>query len=188
VAHRRRLAAGTPADRAAALLDRYPDLDLLPGCDWDGLGVTTVFGLLYGAASRHFANLQLAALAGIVSSEGVSRAYIVDADHCVRTVLSLMQKGYRITTPHDITLDMWEEWGCDTDRMRSLTNQIAKYAAAVNYHTPAYVERLSEQDQGPRSPPTAAATAPPIPRSLRPDGRAPCRTATQAQGQDGRPQ
>jgi len=31
--------------------------------------------------------------------------------------------------------------------MRTLTNKIAKYAAAANYHTPAYVERLSHGEQ-----------------------------------------
>jgi hypothetical protein len=83
---------------------------------------------------------------GILSLAGVTRAYIVDADHCVRTVLNLMQKGNGIATPHDITLEMWEEWGRDIDLMRTLTNQIAKYASAVNYHMPAYVERLSQSD------------------------------------------
>ena len=92
VAHRRRLAAASAADRAAALLERYPELRLLLGCDWERLGVTTVFCLLYGAASRHRANLQLAALTGILSTAGVTRAYSIDADHCVRSVLDLMHK------------------------------------------------------------------------------------------------
>ncbi len=147
VAHRRRLAAATAADRAAELLDRYPDLRLLPGCDWERLGVTTVCCLLYGAASRHFANLQLAAVTGILGIAGVSRAYTIDADHCVRSVLDLMQKRYGITATDEITLEMWEARGRDIDVMRTLTNQIAKYAAAVNFHTPAYVERLSRADK-----------------------------------------
>src|SRR5258708_25286794 len=69
-AHRRNLAALSPGDRAGALLDRYPDLHLLPGCDWERLGVPTVFSLLFGAPSRHFANVQLAALAGLPASAG----------------------------------------------------------------------------------------------------------------------
>jgi hypothetical protein len=147
VARRRHLAGISAADRAAELLERYPDLRLLPGCDWERLDVTIVFCLLYGAASRHFANLQLAALMGILSTVGVTRAYTVDADQSVRTVLNLMRKRYGIRTPHDITLEMWEEWGRDTDLIRTLTNQIAKYAAAANFHTPAYVERLSNADK-----------------------------------------
>lgn len=147
VAHRRRLAAATAADRAAELLERYPDLRLLNGCNWERLGVTTVYCLLYGAASRHFGNLQLAALMGILSTAGVTRAYKIDAEHCVRTVLDLMQKRYGITRSLDITLEMWEEWGRDIELMRTLTNQIAKYAAAVNFHTPAYVERLTQADK-----------------------------------------
>src|SRR5436190_10852805 len=110
VAHRRRLASASPSDRTAELLERYPDLRFLPGCDWGRLGVTTVYCLLYGAASRHFANLQLAALMGILGTAGVTRAYSIDADHCVRSVLDLMHKCYGITTSHDITLEMWEEW------------------------------------------------------------------------------
>ena len=147
VAHRRRLAVATADDRVAELLERYPDLRLLPGCDWERLGVTTVYCLLYGAASRHFANLQLAALMGILTTVGVTRAYKLDADHCVRTVLNLMRKRYGIRMPHDISLEMWEEWGRDTDLMRTLTDKIAKYAAGVNFHTPAYVERLSKPDK-----------------------------------------
>jgi hypothetical protein len=84
---------------------------------------------------------------GILSTVGVTRAYKLDADHCVRTVLNLMRKRYGIGMPHDITLEMWEAWGRDTDLMRTLTDKIAKYAAGVNFHTPAYVERLSDAEK-----------------------------------------
>ena len=131
-AHRRNLAALSPADRAAALFDRYPDLHLLPGCDWERLSVTTVFGLLFGAASRHFANVQLAARAGILISAGVTHIRSINGDHCIRTVLNLIRERFGIATPHAITVEMWEEWGRDADLMRTLTNQIAEYAAAVN--------------------------------------------------------
>ena len=145
-AQRRHLAALHPSDRAAALLERYPDLRLLPGCDWERLSVGTVFGLLFGAASDHFANVQLAALAAIVSTTGVSRAYLVDADRYVRIMLNLLQERFGIKTPQEITVDMWETWGRDTALMRRLTQPISRYAAAVNYHTPAYVEQLTHEE------------------------------------------
>jgi hypothetical protein len=47
----------------------------------------------------------------------------------------------------EITLEMWEAWGSDIDVMRTQTGPISKYAAAVNFHTPAYVERLSPADR-----------------------------------------
>ena len=90
------------------------------------LSVATVFGLLFGAASRHFADVQLAALAGILSTTGVTHLHIINGDHCIRTVLNLMQERFGIATPHAITVDIWEEWGRDADLMRTLTNQIAK--------------------------------------------------------------
>jgi hypothetical protein len=122
-----------------------------------------VFGLLFGAASRHFANVELAALAGILSSAGVTHLHIINGDHCIRTVLNLMQERFGIATPHTITVDIWEEWGRDADLMRTLTNQIAKYAAAANYHTPAYVERLSQEDQAR----IRHLLLPPLPRQFR---------------------
>ncbi len=137
VAERRQLAALSPSDRAAALLERYPDLKLLPGCDWEQLSIGTVVTLLCGAASEHFANIELAALAGILTTTSVSRSYMVDAERCVRHVLSLIKERYSITAPQAMTVDKWEEWGRDADQMRLLTYHISRYAAAVNYHTPA---------------------------------------------------
>lgn len=145
-AERRNLAALTAADRADTLLGRYPDLRLLPRCDWERLSVGTVFGLLFGAASGHFANVQLASLAGIVSTTGVARSYLVDAERDVRIVLNLLEERFGIKTPQEMTLDMWETWGRDTALMRQLTHPISRYAAAVNYHTPAYVEQLSPEE------------------------------------------
>ena len=69
---RRRLAQLSSAQRAALVLERYPELRALPNCDWQRLSVAAVFGLLFGEASRHFAQVELAALAGIVASAGVS--------------------------------------------------------------------------------------------------------------------
>jgi hypothetical protein len=74
-----------------------------------------------------------------------------------------MRERFGIATPHAITVEMWEEWGRDADLMRTLTNQIAEYAAAVNYHTPAYVERLSHEDQAR----IQHLLLPPLPRQFR---------------------
>ncbi len=100
---RRQLAMLSDAERATALLERYSELLILPNCDWDRLGVTTVFGLLFGASSRHFARIELATLAGILTTAGVSTAYMIDGEHCVRTVLDLMKQRFGISTPHAIT-------------------------------------------------------------------------------------
>jgi hypothetical protein len=90
ITQRRQLARLTAAERVAVLLERYPELKILPSCDWQRLGVRTVFSLLHGASSRHFARVELAALAGIVTSAGVSTPYMLDAEHCVRSVLNLI--------------------------------------------------------------------------------------------------
>jgi hypothetical protein len=60
---RRRLAQLSSAQRAALVLERYPELRALPNCDWRLLSVGSVFGILFGATSRHFAQVELAALA-----------------------------------------------------------------------------------------------------------------------------
>jgi hypothetical protein len=170
------------------LLDRYPDLRLLPGCEWERLGVPTLFGLLFGAASRHFASVQLAALAGILSVGGVADPGITKGDYCIRTLLNLMRERFGIATPQAITVDMWDAWGRDAALMRTLTNQIGKYAAAVNYHTPAYVERLSHEDQAR----IRHLLLPPLPHQFRerfvPMAEHPCGAATQAQSQNRRTQ
>jgi hypothetical protein len=99
--------------------------------------------------------------AGILISAGVTHIRIINGDHCIRTVLNLMRERFGIATPHAISVEMWEEWGRDADLMRTLTNQIAEYAAAVNYHTP--VERLSHEDQAR----IQHLLLPPLPRQLR---------------------
>jgi hypothetical protein len=76
----------------------------------------------------------------------VAPAYAMEVDGCVRRVLDLLQQRFGITTPHAITLDLWEAWGRDTDLMRTLTTRLRKYAAAVNHHLADYRERLSRDD------------------------------------------
>src|SRR6516164_6468515 len=64
---RERLAQLSPAQRAALVLDRYPELRALPNCDWQLLSARASFSVLFGESARHYANLQLAALAGILA-------------------------------------------------------------------------------------------------------------------------
>jgi hypothetical protein len=66
-----RLAQLSPAQRAALVLERYPQLRALPNCDWQRLSVQATFSILYGESSRHFARLELATL-GIVLASAVS--------------------------------------------------------------------------------------------------------------------
>src|SRR6266702_1503624 len=144
---RRRLAQLSPVQRAALVLERYPELCILPNCDWERLSVRTTFGILFGETSRHFAHLELAALAGILASAGITPAYVLEMDGAIRTVLDLVQRRFGISAPQAITLDVWETWGRDTDLMRTLTLRLRKYAAAVNHHVADYRERLSREDR-----------------------------------------
>src|SRR5579859_2774452 len=141
-----RLAQLSPAQRAALVLERYPQLGALPNCDWQRLSVHATFSILYGESSRHFARLELATLALVLASAGISVQYAVEVDSCARSILDLLQQRFGITTSHAITLEVWEAWGRDTDLMRTLTTRLRKYAAAVNHHLADYRERLSRED------------------------------------------
>jgi hypothetical protein len=140
---RRRLAQLNAEQRTFLVLERYPELRRLPNCNWDQLSVRAVFCILFGESSRHFARLELATLAGIVASAGVTPAYAIDMDFSVRSVLDLLQRQFGISTPQAMTLDVWEAWGRDTRLMQTLTIPLRKYAAAVNHHLADYRERLS---------------------------------------------
>jgi hypothetical protein len=142
-----RLAQLSPAQRAALVLERYPELGALPGCDWPRLSMHACFSVLCGASAHHYAKLELAALAGILASAGVSAVYAKELEIAVRRVLTVLQQRFGIATPRAITPDVWEAWGRDTDLMRRLTDRVGKYAAAVNLHLGDYRERLSRQDQ-----------------------------------------
>ncbi len=144
---RQRLAQLSPVLRAALVLERYPELRALPNCDWHRLSLQASFSVLFGESARHHAHLELAALAGILASAGVSASYAKDMDIAVRRVLDRLQQRFGITTPRAITLDVWEAWGRDTNLMRTLVERIGKYAAAVNVYQGNYGERLSLEDQ-----------------------------------------
>jgi hypothetical protein len=142
-----RLAQLRPAQRAALVLERYPELCALPNCDWQRLSVHTAFSVLFGESARHYAKLELAALAGVLTSAGVSAMYAKELGIAVRRVLNLVQQRFGIATPRAITPDVWEAWGRDKDLMRALADRVGKYAAAVNVHLGNYRERLSRDDQ-----------------------------------------
>jgi hypothetical protein len=140
----RRLARLSPAQRAALVLERYPELRALPNSDWQRLSAAATFTVLFGVSSRHFAKLELTAMQGILASAGVEHTRRLDLS--VRTILDALRIRYGIATPGAITLGMWEEWG-DTGRMGALTAPIRAYAAAVNVHVSGYREHLSHSYQ-----------------------------------------
>lgn len=142
-----RLAQLSPAQRAELVLARYPELRALPNCDWERLNNPLTFAILFGESSRHFAHLQLAALAGILASAGVATKHASLMNVAVRGILDLVQQRFGISTPQAVTLDVWEAWGSDTTLMRTLTTRLRRYGAAVNYHQGAYCERLERAEQ-----------------------------------------
>ena len=176
---RQRLAQLSSAQRAALVLERYPELRALPSCDWQRLSVQASFSVLFGESARHYAQLELAALAGVLASAGVSTAYAKELEIAARRVLELLRQAFGIATPRAITLDVWEAWGRDTDLMRTLTDRVGKYAAAVNL-SPGRLPRTA-QPRGPGAcwPPAAAATAEAVPSAVRAQRRAAGRGSTQ---------
>jgi len=144
-ARRQRLSQLSPSQRALLVLERYPELHCLPNCDWQQLSQRSAFSILFGESSRHFAHLQLAALAGIVASAGINAAYAIEMDSAVRSVLDQMQQQFGVSTLQAITLEVWEAWGRNTRLMQTLALRLRKYAAAVNHHLADYRERLSPE-------------------------------------------
>jgi hypothetical protein len=140
----RRLARLSPAQRAALVLERYPELRALPNCDWQRLSAAATFTVLFGVSSRHFAKLELTAMQGILASAGLEHTRRLDLS--VRTILDALRIRYGIATPGAITLGMWEEWGRDTGSMGALAAPIRAYAAAINVHVSGYREHLSPAD------------------------------------------
>ena len=81
---RQRLAQLSSGQRAALVLERYPQLRALPNCDWQRLSVGATFSILYGESSRHFARLELATLEIVLASAGITVQYASEVDSCVR--------------------------------------------------------------------------------------------------------
>ena len=144
---RQRLAQLSPVQRSALLLERYPELGLLPSCDWLRLSVRSAFSVLFGESAHHYAKLELAALAGVLASAGLSGVYAKELENSVRRVLEVLRQRFGIETPRAITFDVWEACGRDRELMRTLAVQMSKYAAAVNLYQGDYRERLSREDQ-----------------------------------------
>ena len=71
----------------------------------------TSFSVLFGESARHYAQLELAALAGVLASAGVSNGYAEQLDFAVRCLLNRLQQRFGIVTTRAITFDTWEEWG-----------------------------------------------------------------------------
>ena len=160
---RQRLAELSPAQRAALVLERYPELRALPNCDWRRLSVRAAYSILVGESARHYAQLELAALAGVLASAGVSAGYAQELQLTVRRVLASLQDCFGITTPRAITRDVWEAWGRNTELMRTLSQRVAKYAAAVNLYVGEYRERLSPEEQAR----VGHVLLPPLPKQFR---------------------
>src|SRR5216684_9373455 len=144
---RQRLVQLSSSQRAALVLERYSELRTLPSCDWQRLSLQASYRVLLGESARHYAQLELAALAGVLAWAGVSNGYAEQLDFAVRCVLDRLGQRFGIVTPRAITLDVWEAWGRDTDMMRTLVQRMGKYAAAVNLYLGDYHERLSPEDQ-----------------------------------------
>ncbi len=160
---RQRLVQLSSSQRAALVLERYPELRALPSCDWQRLSLQASYRVLFGESARHYAQLELAALAGVLASAGVSNGYAEQLDFAVRFLLDRLRQRFGIVTTRAITLDVWEEWGRDRDLMRTLTDQVGKYAAAVNVHLGVYRERLSHEDQAR----VEHLLLPPLPKQIR---------------------
>jgi hypothetical protein len=144
---RRLLAQIGPAQRAALVLERYPELRGLPNCDWERLKLRTVFSILYGASSRHFAKVELATMHAILASASITASHAMNVDTCVRGVLDRLHDQLGIATPQAMTLPLWEEWGRDTELMRTLTGMLNVYGSTTNHHLAEWRERLSAEDQ-----------------------------------------
>ena len=91
---RQRLGQLSSPQRAALVLDRYPELHGLPDCDWERLSAKTTFSILFGETSRHFAHLELAVLAGILASAGIPAQYGLEIDGAIRSVLDQLQQRF----------------------------------------------------------------------------------------------
>jgi hypothetical protein len=164
---RQRLAHLSPDQRAALVLERYPQLRALPNCDWQRLSVRATFSILYGESSRHFARLELATLAIVLASAGISVQYAVEVDSCARSILTRCSTASGITTSQEITLEVWEAWGRDTTSADADDAPAVECAAAATI-TGRLPRTAEPRGSGPHWPPAAATaeavSVPPCPR------------------------
>ena len=103
---RQRLVQLSSAQRAALVLERYPELRPLPSCDWQRLSLQASYRVLFGASARHYAQLELAALTGVLASAGVSNEYVEQLDFAVRCLLNRLRHRFGLVTTPAISLDI----------------------------------------------------------------------------------
>ncbi len=141
---RLRLLSGS--QRAFLVLERYPELRKMPLVDWERLSYWPAYSVLYGAASHHFARLQLAALQGILLWTGATPHYLRLTDTSIRHTLELVRRDFNITTPADLTFDLWERLARDTDLVRTKHQWIRWYISVVQRHILPYMEQLTNEE------------------------------------------
>jgi hypothetical protein len=112
------------SQRASLVLEQYPELREMPLVDWERLSYWPAYSVLYGAASRHFARVQLAALQGILLWTGATPHYLRLTDTAIRHLLELLQSQFGIETPADLTFDLWERLARDAELIRTKHQRI----------------------------------------------------------------
>jgi hypothetical protein len=132
-------------ERAALVFEQYPELRALPLVDWERLSAWAAYVVLYGAASRHFARLHLAALQGILVWTGATAHYLRTTDISVRHVLERLRQDFAIETPADLTLDVWDRVAQDTELLRTKHHWIRWYISVVQRHVLPYREQLTRE-------------------------------------------
>jgi hypothetical protein len=141
----KRLRQLSGGQRAALVLERYPDLRGMPLVDWERLSTWATYSVLYGAASRHFAAVHLAALQGILLWTGATEHYLRLTDTAVRHTLGLVQKDFGVATPADVTFDLWEHVARDTELLRTKHHWIRWYISVLQRHVLPYREQLTRE-------------------------------------------
>jgi hypothetical protein len=134
------------SQRAFLVLDGYPELREMPLVDWERLSYWPAYSVLYGAASRHFARVQLAALQGILLWTGATPHYLRLTDTAIRHMLELVQRHFGVTTPADLTFDLWERLARDTDLVRTKHQWIRWYISVVQRHVLPCREQLTHEE------------------------------------------
>ncbi len=141
----KRLRQLTGSQRAALVLERYPEFCAMPLVDWDRLSDWPAYSVLYSAASCHVARRHLAALQGIMLWTGASPHYLRTTDRSIRHFLDLAQEHFGIQTPADLTFDVWERLARDADLLRTKHHTIRWYVSVVQRHVLPYREQLTRE-------------------------------------------
>jgi hypothetical protein len=132
--------------RAALLFERYPDLHEMPLVDWERVDYWQAYTVLYGAASKHFARLHLAAIQGILIWTGSTPHYFRLTDRSLRHLLNLLQQDFGIETPMDLTFDLWDHLARDSALLSAKHHWIRWYISVVQRHVLPYREQLTREE------------------------------------------